>query len=36
MFSPIIQYIFTAIVVIVAVIYVSKMIKGNKDSDDKK
>lgn len=36
MFNPITQYIFTAIVVIVAVIYVAKMIKGNKDLDDKK
>lgn len=36
MFNPVTQYIFTAIVVVVAVIYVAKMIKGNKDSDNKK
>lgn len=36
MFNPVTQYIFTAIVVIVAVIYVAKMIIGDKNSDDKK
>lgn len=30
MFNPITQYIFTAIVFVVAVIYLIKMIKGNK------
>jgi len=36
MFNPVTQYIFTAVVIIVAVIYVAKMIKGNKDSDTRK
>lgn len=36
MFNPVTQYIFTAIVITVAVIYVAKMIKGNKDSDSEK
>lgn len=30
MFNPVTQYIFTAIVFVVAVIYLIKMIKGNK------
>jgi len=35
MFNPVTQYLFTAVVVIVAVIYVVKMLKGNKDSGTK-
>lgn len=35
MFNPVTQYIFTtAIVFVVAVIYVFKMIRGNKKSDN--
>gem|GEM_PF-1475822 len=34
MFNPVTQYIFTAIVFVVAVIYVFKIIRGNKKSDN--